>query len=356
MPHAASARIDAVPVTDFQRLGQDWRALEAEAAPTFFRSWTWVGTLAEERFPDPVLLRATRGGRVIGLALFNRRRRRLFLGESGDPALDAPFVEHNGPLVAAGVAIPPAEWLAAAWRVRGAGRLVLSGVERELADRAGVALRRQVRLAPYVDLEALRGGGGDYLATLSANARQQIRRSMRAYAAAGPLRIQRAETEAEALDWFEALMALHQADWQARGRPGAFAHPFMQRFHRALIPVAQARGELDLLRVIAGERVVGFLYNLRAGGVVHAYQSGLDRAGAMAHGKPGLTCHSLAILRALAAGDAVYDLMAGSQRYKTSLARQEARLVWVTALPADSLTGRALSIWRCISPGKTVPE
>jgi CelD/BcsL family acetyltransferase involved in cellulose biosynthesis len=92
--------VDISPVRCFAELGSAWRSLEAEAADlSFFQSWTWVGCLAEERYPDPVLLRAERGGRVLGMALFNRRRGRLCLAESGDAAIDAPFIEHNGPLL-----------------------------------------------------------------------------------------------------------------------------------------------------------------------------------------------------------------------------------------------------------------
>ena len=75
-------------VQDFAALGLRWRALEAQAGPhSFFQSWSWIGCLAEERYPDPVLLRAERDGATIGLALLNRRHGRLCLAESGDPVM-----------------------------------------------------------------------------------------------------------------------------------------------------------------------------------------------------------------------------------------------------------------------------
>lgn len=348
-PDTPAWRIVAEKVTDFTVLGREWCELEAEAEPGFFRSWAWVGCLAEERFPDPVLLRARQGGRTVGLALFNHRGGRLALGESADAVLDAPFVEHNGPLVARGVGIPPGAWLRAAWQWRGARRLVLSGVDPALAAAAGVPIRLQRREAPYVDLHALRQTGTDYLPSLSANARQQIRRSIRAYEAQGPLRLLAAADEAEALAWFRALVEWHGADWRARGKPGAFAHPFMLRFHEALIRRTWPGGGADLLRLEVGGKPVGFLYNLRAGGVVHAYQSGMDRAGIRAHEKPGLTGHVLAIQRALAAGDLAYDLMAGDQRYKTSLARHAKSLVWTTTVRPASALGATLRLGRCLA-------
>lgn len=53
-------------VTDWAEPGKRWRELEARANCSFFQSWTWTGCLAEERFPDPVLLQAEREGASLG--------------------------------------------------------------------------------------------------------------------------------------------------------------------------------------------------------------------------------------------------------------------------------------------------
>jgi CelD/BcsL family acetyltransferase involved in cellulose biosynthesis len=334
-----AVQVRFAPVHSFAELEGEWRALEAELpALSFFQCWSWVGCLAEERYPDPVLLRAEAGGRLRGLALFNRRGGRLHLAESGDAALDAPFIEHNAPLAHAEAVAP---LLRAAWDA-GARRLVLNGVPPALPPLAGgVALRWQQRLAPRLDLHAVRASGGDWLAGRSGNARYQIRRSARAYAAGGPLALHRAADTAEALDWLEALIRLHEATWQARGKPGAFATPFLRRFHPALIRRAMPHGELDMLRIEAGGKDVGYLYNFRIRAHVHAYQSGLDHAAAGVHEKPGLTCHAMAIDLALARGDAVYDFLAGADRYKRSLSDTELPLVWAEMVPRWSLPGLA---------------
>lgn len=314
---------------DFAALEAEWRALETRAAPSFFQSWSWIGCLAEERFPDPVLLRARAGGETVGLALFNRRGRTLSLTESGDPALDAPFIEHNAPLVAGGPEIAAA-LLRAAWQVPKVSRLVLGGVAPALAEAAGGhGFRRQLRGAPFVDLAAVQGQGGDYLSSRSPNTRQQIRRSLRHFAAAGALSLARAGTAAEAAAWLDALVALHTASWQRRGKPGAFATEFLRRFHAALVASSFARDELDLLRLTAGSAVVGYLYNFRLGGRVYAYQSGFDTTDAASQARPGLCLHALAIQQALDRGDGVYDFLAGDVRYKQSLATGSQDLAWV---------------------------
>lgn len=330
--------VEATPPGSVDALGDAWRALERAAAPCFFRSWTWVGCLFEERFDDPVLLRARVGGRVVGLALFNRSRGRLVLGASGDARRDAPHVEHNGPLLAADA--PPgtaAALLQAAWRQPGARRLVLPGVPPELVAAAGGAeLRRQDEKVPLLRLDAVRAAGGDHLALAGPNTRAQIRRSLRRYAARGEVRLDAATTEAEALAWFDALVALHGSDWQRRGKPGAFADPSMLRFHRTLIARAMPRGEVELLRLSVGGQALGYLYNFRLGGQVLAYQSGFDRDDGGKQDKPGLVSHHLAIQRAVAAGDAVYDFLAGAARYKASLATEEGSLAWAELVPRGS--------------------
>jgi CelD/BcsL family acetyltransferase involved in cellulose biosynthesis len=320
-------------------LGTIWQELEMQVPQlSFFRSWSWVGCLAEERFPDPVVLQAHQGENLVGLALFNRRRGRLCLGESGDAVLDAPFVEHNGPLTL-GIAGLDGMLMRAAAATRGTRRLVVGGVPATLlADVPGIALRRQERLAPYIRLDEVRAAGGDPLALLSGNARYQIRRSAKHY---GRPVLRRAETEAEALATLDEMIELHQRSWLARGKPGAFAHPFQRRFHEALVRRAVARDEVDLLCVESDRGLVGILYNFRLRGRITAYQSGLDLAGAGPHGKPGLTCHAMAIARAVATGESVYDFLGGADRYKLTLSQHSEPLFWAEMVPRRSLLGVA---------------
>ncbi len=340
-------------------MGARWQALEAASPCSFFQSWAWVGCLADERFTDPVWLEARDGNRTLALGLFNRRAGRLgadrlWLGETGRAADDSLFVEHNGLLLAPDA---PAGLLGACLRAARAARrpypsrlfgrsLVLGGVDSShlaAAAAAGTVLRRQPdRQAPFVDFTALPPDRA-WLDGLSANARQQLRRSARRYAMSGDLHVRRAGTPAEALDFFDRLATLHQAAWTARGRPGAFAEPRFGRFHRALIARAFASGGVDLLCVQAGGRPIGYLYNFRHRGRVLAYQSGFDYAAADPQQKPGLTCHHLAIELYRSEGMTAYDFLAGADRYKLSLANASATLHWleiVAPWSARALAGR----------------
>lgn len=337
-------QVEVSTVSGFDELGRRWRELEAEIPGLpFFRSWSWVGCRAEERYSDPLLVRAESDGRLVGLALFNRRRGRLSLTETGDSRLDAPFVEHNGPLRREDPGIDAAMFRAAEQHGK-ARRLVLSGVSRPTLEAApGVRLRCQERPAPWVDLTATRTAGAGYLATLSANTRQQIRRSLRSL---GDPLIRRAETLDEALEWFEAMIVLHERTWRTRGEAGAFATEWIRGFHRELLARAHPRGELDFLRLESQGHAIAYLYNFRLGDRVYAYQSGMQTAGVGASGKPGLTAHVLAIQRSLELGDASYDFLAGAQRYKTSLANARTPLFWAELVPRRSVVGLALSLAR----------
>jgi CelD/BcsL family acetyltransferase involved in cellulose biosynthesis len=327
-------------VADFVALGERWRDLECRAKGSFFQSWTWVGCLATERFPDAVLVEAIEAGRTVALALFNRVRRTvgpsvLYLGENGSAEMDCPYVEQNGVLAEAGREDELTERCLRA--VASSHDLVLSGVGEQAvaaAQRAaGLTVVRRMQDSPFVDLGGVRHTGGDYLAGRSANTRQQVRRSDRFYERDGPITVERAGSVETAHAMLDEMAVLHQAAWTARGQPGSFARPFFHRFHFALIADAVPHGAVALMRISCGDTIVGILYNFVHAGRILAYQSGFifrdDDRGA----KPGLTCHHAAIRYALAQTFDIYDFLAGDDRYKRSLADQAHRQIWVEAGP-----------------------
>ncbi|MHA1569209.1 MAG: GNAT family N-acetyltransferase [Alphaproteobacteria bacterium] len=344
---AAPIGVRVERVADIAALGKSWRALEDRANASFFQSWSWIGcwldTLPAEAHPD--LLVARTDGETVGLALLGRRRGRrhrilpvhgLHLNETGDPALDCLTIEHNGilapPDLAEPVVVACLDHLAGA--VAGWDEFHLGGVPTaylDLAAKAGLVPRIvDVKPSPYVDLDGLRAGGGDYLAGRSRNTRQQLRRALRDYEPAGPLRFEVAGDLATATAYFTGLENLHQASWRARGRPGAFANPFFAAFHRRLIETAFDRGEIQLAHVVAGDETVAYLYSFVRAGRVSFYQGGLAYSEDPRR-KPGLVAHYLAIAHNLESGAGIYDFLAGDSRYKRSLATDSVDLLWATA-------------------------
>ena len=175
----------------------------------------------------------------------------------------------------------------------------------------------------------MRAAKDGYLSLLSANTRQQMRRSLKGYEHRGKLVLSVARSLDEALSFLSSLSSLHQARWQDRGEQGAFGTAFSLRFHQHLVRAAFGKGELQMARIQAGDEVIGYLYSFVRNGHVYFYQNGFDyEAAGKLH--PGHVAHYLAINYNAQAGHRTYDFLSGRQRYKRSLAGEEVMLYWVT--------------------------
>ncbi len=318
-------------------LGLLWRDLEARADITFFLSWSWIGAWIAELGHCPPVLFGEAGGALVLLGVVVPQRRRdagvirvdgLRLHTTGERGKDCIAIEYNGFLVDRAWA-GHVETEAVAWLLR---RAIVARRRRDELHIVGMLERDRTTFVPpgcfvqepyrkpswRIDLDAVRASGNSYLDTLSANTRQQIRRSMRLYQEAGTLSATRATDVPTGLRWLDGLKELHQRQWQARGEPGGFAFPFFERFQRRLVADCIPRGEIELLCVSRGEQAIGYVYNLILRGQVLAFVSGFlyeeDK-----RLKPGLVCHTLAIERHLREGASVYDFLAGEARYKSNL-------------------------------------
>lgn len=322
---------------DDPRVEPLWRELEAHADPSYFLSWGWIenwlACLPKAERPELAVL--VEGGAVVAACFVTARRVRehhllptssVFVNATGIPAYDEVCIEHNGLLCARDVPRSlielvelPGEW----------DELVMPGIdasELELLRAGGARVRvdREVP-APYVDLARARERPDGYLGVLGSAMRAHLRRARRR---AGELAVDVAGDTAQALAIYDELVALHQASWQGRGQPGAFADPWFVEHHRRLIAQRFDHGELLLVRVRAKRRTLTCQYCFVYRGRVVYYQSG------RAHTEdpqvsPGLLGHLAVIEHAIAAGHAVYDFLAGDADYKQHLATDENRIAWV---------------------------
>jgi CelD/BcsL family acetyltransferase involved in cellulose biosynthesis len=319
-----------------------WQALESRSDASFFLSWNWIGTWLETTGVRPHVVTLRRDGAVTALALIvERQRRRLgvfpcrvgALHETGDAAMDSIYIEYNGALYARDLPDSAFAHMLRPLMALGWDELCLSGVAPSTAaaaEEAGwIVVPRAASRCFAVDLDILRAQGGAYVDSLGANTRQQIRRTERLYAGRGAVALAAAGSLAEAKDFLAGLKALHQAAWRLRGREGAFANPFFERFHDRLLERLWPQGGAELLKITAGAHVVGYLYNFIHRDSVLNYQSGFA-AESDNKLKPGLLSHALCVERHRARGARRYDLMAGEARYKQNLAAPHAELVWVT--------------------------
>lgn len=316
--------------TDAERI---WRDLEVASRPAYFLTWAWVSNWLASLPPAHVPWLAVIVAADAPLAAFFLAKRTmirsrvvpsraLYFNTTGIDRLDLLWIEYNGLL---GRDMPLSELLPLL--PRGWDELYLPALREHAfgdittADDTRVVIDRKVP-AHYVDLDQARAKG--YLALLSGQTRSQVKRAQRE---AGAVTVEFARDARSAIDIYAELISLHTRQWRAKGKPGAFADPWFDRFHRRLINDRFAHGEIQLLRVRNEAGSVGCLYNFVHDGRVLQYQSGVATF-ANEKLKPGFICHTAAIEHAARCGHRVYDFLAGDQRYKKQLSTDVTVLTW----------------------------
>ncbi len=352
-------------IDDIEHLEKDWRWLEAQDTTPFFLSWDWIGCWLKN-LPaalKPAVLRIQSGGQLTGLALLtpaSKRRlglfpsRSLHLHETGNATLDALTIEYNGILSARHhrkeATLRAIEWLLSE---RHADALSLPGVSASILDffdrRRFTVHIRDIKPVYSIDLASVATDRREFLETISGNTRSQLRRALRQYEALGELRAVEARSTDEAQDMLNEMIPFHQAYWQGRDRAGAFANPSFVAFHRRLIRDGYDKGCIQFFRCMTGPSIIGYLYNLKRGGHVHAYQSGFNYQ-LLPRSKPGWVCHYLAIEENRRQGTTVYDLLAGHSQFKASFATPADELVWVTV----ERTGWHPTLMKALRSGKRI--
>ena len=347
-----SVQLELMDIDEPARAEAVWSGLEARS---FYLSWGWVENwLACLPGGAPKLAVLRDGGRVVAACFLGQRliwrngvvpSRAWYVNTTGIVRIDDLWIEYNGlvgadqPIAALVDRLP-----------RGWDEVVLPALaERSfggLVDATHRRYRVQVtRRVPayFVELARVREAGHAKL--LSGSTRSQLRRAQRI---AGALEVTCAEDLPQAFAIYDELCELHGAQWRAKGKPGAFADPWFDRFHRRLIAQRFAHGEIELVRVRNAAGTIGCLYNHVYRGRVLQYQSGLALF-EDPHMKPGFICHSAAIERAAALGRDVYDLLGGDMQYKKSLSTDLGWLVWGKVQRRRlrfAIEERAVRMWR----------
>lgn len=317
------------------------------APHSFFLSWPWIRTWLAclPASVKPHLMTITRDSLPIALAVLVRstlsrlgviRSRAWALNATGHEHLDQIFIENNGLLVREGHE-------ASAWTLWADSfleeredwdEIVLRGISPALLHtwrRPNLRLRQDMLLTSrHVDLDPTRSGSRSFVPGLGKKTRAHIRDTLAAFTKHGPISLEVARSSAEALVYFGELKALHQQRWASRGVPGAFDYPFFETFHTALIHHHFDEGVIQLLRVKAGERTVGVLYNFIHANEVLVYQTGSNYSLVESRNKqsPGLLTHALAIEHNTALGHRRYDFLAGDGQYKQVLSNGSGELWW----------------------------
>ncbi len=337
---------------DRARLLEEWSALYARAAPNFFQSPAFVAAWLAAAGEGVRLLRIEEDGEPLAMG-FVGGARSLWFGETGRPKFDRLYVEYQDFLIAAGEGDAARRDAALDALIDGAPeasefvfrntRPALTAACARAAARRGLDMR-VLLIQPTFAVDLAEGD-----LALSSSLRAKIRRSLKRYEEQGPVRLVPARTAEERAAAFEAMIALHEPYWKARGEPGAFADPELRGFHERFI--AAAPEDADLLRFTAGDETIGVLYNFIAGGRVYNYQSGF-RAERDNQFAPGFTAHWLAIRHYREMGFSAYDLMAGEADYKRRLGRAGETLTSLV-IERRSVLQRARSLARRFRSART---
>jgi hypothetical protein len=346
---SSSVNAKAVTLEQAPDLLEQWRHVEAASDNSFFLGSCWIGAWLRVTRPRGYFFTATCSGTSCGAAIVVKAPRNWYkpwqtvfrLHDTGVQVTDGLYIEYNGiachqthatETLSAfvhelqGIArqsrrlLPWPAHLEISAASPGFTALMLSGFpETEV-------VRKEA--SPFVALESLRRSGTSYLDGLSANARQQLRRARRSFEKLGPLRLEPATSVSEAEQYLAALKPLHVARWRARSKPSGFDNPAFEPMLRELIRSGVPSRSVEVLRVVAGPRPLGYLVNFISQGQHLNYTSGFDYD-AFPGLKPGLVSHLLAIEDADARGATHYKFLAGATRYKTSLSTDSEELAWL---------------------------
>ena len=319
----------------FDELASQWREFDRLGMHDFFVTWTWMGTWLRilPSSVKPRLVRAMKGDELVGLATLTLTDCKLhglipvsqaWLNATGRWDLDQVMIEHNG---FACYNVGSNELLQALVKSFSEGHistdeLLLPGVAESIYCKSKLIDAGRPARAYRAPLD--RGRGIESL--LSSNARQQLRRSFRAVRSIGKLSVDIAQDLSTAQQYFSDLKAMHVRWWERRGHPHAFTNAIFEKFHRTLITNGIGDQNVDLLRVTAGDQVLGYLYNFRRNGKISSYQTGFSNN--FEDFRPGYICHALAMNFYANAGMTSYDFLAGSNRLKQSLGIQSYEVGW----------------------------
>lgn len=267
----------------------------------------------------------------------------LALNQTCDPMLDQPWIERNGFFGEhpQDFELHLEQLLDRLLQDENWDELQLPGLTGEFARHAlyqaarmGLVARLDLEQPSFnIDLNGIRNNhSGDYLSALSANTRQQLRRSRRfAEQKFGPVVLEEAQSAEQALHWFGETAPLHRARWGETNSPSfnsGFDNPDFLAFHRRVIELGFGERTIQYLKCSAGGETFAYLYNFVAGDRVHFYLSGINYRVSQTI-RPGMLAHWMAIEKNLSNGKSLYDFLAGDARYKRSLSTGEDRTVWL---------------------------
>jgi CelD/BcsL family acetyltransferase involved in cellulose biosynthesis len=193
----------------------------------------------------------------------------------------------------------------------------------EAALRVACSLELVVRERTHCPYLPLPSTYEQYLAGCGSKTRGTIRYRTQRVEKAFAIEVKRPTTMAQVDAFMERLEVLHAGAWKRRDRPGVFADPRFQLFHRLHARRAFRTGRLWLLAMCADGREVAISLGFVSGGVVQGYQLGHDTE--LSEYGIGAQMVVRCIQQAIEDGARELDFLRGSGAYKLKLAKRERR-------------------------------
>jgi hypothetical protein len=154
----------------------------------------------------------------------------------------------------------------------------------------------------------------EYLGTLSRSYRRQVRRLESDYFDKGRAVLHDIERIDDLPPAMDLLIDMHQRRRQSLGEQGCFDSPRFEAFVRGVLPQLMRQGHLQFHCLELDGRTVAMEYHLTGGGVLYAYQAGIEPE-AMEF-QPGKLLNLATIRRAIEQGYRAFDFLRGDEPYK----------------------------------------
>lgn len=301
----------------------DWTAAWLQAFGDVIPHWFVIGRDSQTGAPAGICL-ITRG---VAQKDGPVPVRSLHLGTAGEPDEDSVCVEYNDVLTAPAFRSQFCARLREFLNTRpGADQWNLDGVTEDLAaafDRPDAPLLRRQETTYWFDLAAARRRNRTVLEDLRSATRRKIRRAREA---AGELTVEWSDSLPVAIDIFEELMDLHQAHWNAQGKPGCYSSRRFTAFHEALITHLIPRNQMAFVRVRAEGQTLGCVQLLLDRNRALVYQCG--RTSRSDVSSPGVLTDYLAMEECLARGIDAYDFLPVATQHKRHLSNSSRSIIW----------------------------
>jgi len=170
----------------------------------------------------------------------------------------------------------------------------------------------------YVDLEKVRRNNNDYLSLLKPKRQKQIRRSITEYEKMGEIKVHVAVTVEEALNIYEKYLELQQKRCKDLGYRSTMATDYAIDFHIKLISERFNHGEIQMIKISAGDHTIGCVYDIIFNREVLGISCGFNYLPGNVF-MPGFVCHYYVVTYNAKIGMRSYDWLAEGGEYKSKL-------------------------------------